>query len=332
MGLSISAVSKALNDYPDMNEDTKKAVADKAIELGYSPNLIARSLVKNSSNVIGFVVRDISNIYGDLFKMLSKRAEQLNLNLLVGDSNRNAKLELSHIKNMIDSRVKGIIISPTSDITTIKECVNNRVPIVFVGGSITSATENFVSSDNRYGTGLAMDYLFGLGHKNIAFISDSIKSNSTKVKCDTYIRRMRENGLEPMVFRDDINDEDLISAGCRQVRALFESGKEFSAILSSKDKVALGAMKELKDHGLHVPEDVSVMGYDGLEIASMPMIELTTISHSQTASEIADNLLRILLSQAESGRGAEPEHYYAKPKLIIRNSCRRIGEPFSAKK
>ncbi len=324
MGLSVSAVSKALNDYPDMGEETKKAVIEKARELGYSPNSMARNLAKSlSSDAIGMVLRDSTTIYGEMFKLLSRKAERENLNLLVGDSNRSASLEIRHVKNMVQSRVKGIIINPVSNnIDELKRIASFRVPLIFLGGRIISDKENFVASDNRHGTKMAMDYLFDLGHRQIAFISDKVKSTSTQIKCDTYVENMTDRKLGPMVFIDQENDSDLVSAGVRQTRALLASGMEFSAVFASKDLVALGVMKELRERGVRVPEDVSVMGYDGSEVASMPMIELTTIA--QPKEEITENLIRIIHSQSEGGYMATPEHYLATPQLIIRKTCRSV--------
>lgn len=326
LNLSISAVSKALNDYPDIGEETKKVIVRKALEMGYRPNLIARSLVTNSSNTIGMIVRDSATVYGEMFKLLSQKAESLKLNLLVGDSNRNPDLELSHVKNMVDSHVMGIIITPVSgDISGIKKLVGGRVPVVYLGGRITDSAECFVASDNRNGSNMAMDYLFSLGHRDIAFISDRNRSNSTQVKLDSYICRMKERNLEPAIFIDDDINPNLVDVGCRQAKAMIESKRAFTAVFASKDMVALGVMKELGSKGFRIPEDISVIGYDGSEASSMPMIELTTVA--QPKEDLSDNLIRILLSQVNAGSGIMPEHYLATPELIIRNSCGKVRRP-----
>ena len=114
LGMSMSGVSKALNDYPDINEETKKTVIEKAIELGYTPNLNARNLVKNTSNSIGLIVKDTDTSYGELIKDLSRVAESNGLNLLIADSGRSRETEIKHVRSMLESRVKGIIIVPVS--------------------------------------------------------------------------------------------------------------------------------------------------------------------------------------------------------------------------
>ena len=161
LGLSLSAVSKALNNYPDISEATRQLVVNKAVELGYSPNMFARNLVKNMSTSIGVVVRDTSTIYGELLKPISQAALKSNLSIVMGDSNRNHELEMRHIRAMIDSRVLGLIIAPvTTDTTDIDQAVAGRFPIVYLGGHVTGNKNNIVSVDSAEGTKMAMNYLF----------------------------------------------------------------------------------------------------------------------------------------------------------------------------
>ncbi len=321
LGMSVSGVSKALNDYPDINEDTKKIVIDKAIELGYTPNLNARNLAKSISNTIGIIVKDTETTYGELFKDLSRVAESRGLNLLIADSDRSREIEVSHVKSMMESRVKGIIIVPVSaDISEIKKAVKFRVPIIFLGGWVTSSSENVVAQDNAYGTDMAMDYLFGLGHRKIAYITDKIRSNTNQTKLNGYRSRMLQNGLRPAIFVDE--EANLIQAGARQAALMLDTGEKFTAILASKDLVAIGAMNEIRSRGLRIPEDISVVGFGGSEASSLPMIDLTTIA--QPKKDLAENLIRIMVSLAEYGHDAPPQHYFAKPKLIERKSCRHI--------
>lgn len=323
MGLSISAVSKALNNYPDINEDTKEAVVAKALELGYAPNMIARNLVKSTSNSIGIVVRDTSTIYGELLKPLSEAALKRNLTIVMGDSNRNKDRELSHVRAMIESRVMGLIVAPVdTDTSELEAAVAGRFPIVYLGGHVTDASKNFVSVDSDYGASLAVDYLYEKGHRNIALIADAKNTTSTKMKIFAYKREMKRRGLEPAVFNDTIDDGNLTAAGRRQVDRMFASGRSFSAVFAVKDMLAAGVMQALKDRNLSVPEDISVLGYDGSEVSAYPMINLTTIA--QPKEQIAELLLDIILSHQNEEKRPAPEHYYVKPELVERKSCMRI--------
>lgn len=170
-GLSLSAVSKALNNYPDISEETRMMVVNKALELGYSPNLIARSLVTNTSNSIGIIVRDSSSVYGELFKQLSAEAIKHDLILIMADSNRSQKLEKLYIQQMLGARVKALIIAPVSnDISSIKHLTDSVMPVIYLGGMVKDINENFVCVDVEQQARISIRYLYNLGHRHIAFI------------------------------------------------------------------------------------------------------------------------------------------------------------------
>lgn len=323
LGISLSAVSKAINNYPDISEQTKCIVVAKALELGYSPNLIARNLVKSTSNSIGIILKDISAYYGELFKPLIAAARKRNLNLILADTNRDVEIENSCIKSMIESRVLGIIIAPVnSDNTRIDSIVNHRIPVVYLGNSVTSEDENFVATDCTVGAELAINYLYNLGHREIALISDHNISNSTKTKIKVYKEFMEEHQLLPSIFHDDSEAQNLIESGYIQTKKMLADSRKFTAVYAVKDLVAVGAMKAFKEVGIRVPEDISVIGFDGAEFSSYPMINLTTIV--QPKEEIAEGLIKILIELVHS-KNEKPLHYIAKPNLVERGSCKKLS-------
>jgi len=320
MGVSVSAVSKALNNYPDINESTRQAIINKAMELGYSPNMLARSLVKNNSNSIGIVIRDTSTIYGELFKPLSRAALARNLTIVMGDSNRNKVLEMRHIRAMIDSRVMGLIIAPVgNDTTEIDKAVAGRFPVVYLGSHVTDPSKSFVTVDSDYGTKLAMNYLFSLGHRNIGFVSDIKTGSATNTKLNVYRREMNGRRLSPAIFMDDKDDGDLVLAAYRLADRILSYPKKLTAVFAVKDLLAAALMQALRDKGISVPGDISVMGYDGAEISGLPMVNLTTIA--QPKKEIAEKLVDLIIRLSEAGAERKVEKYYAKPGLVIRTSC-----------
>lgn len=321
VGLSLSAVSKALNNYPDINEDTRKIVIDTALKMGYSPNLIAQSLVNKTSNSIGVIVRDISTIYGELLKPLSQEALKHNLILIMADSNRDRELEERYIRQMIGSRVKALIIAPVSnDISRIKQLVNSQMPVIYLGGMVNDEEENFVCADAELNAKITMNYLFSLGHEQIAFVSCTRSSTSYRIRYQTYISMMNERNLKPEVFIDS-DGSDLIKTGYRQTKRLLEVTAGVSAVYCATDLIAIGAIKAINEADLRIPEDISVIGNDGQEISGLPTINLTTVVLPK--NELAENLIRICQSKAENIHG-DPEHYYAQPYLVERKSCKRI--------
>ncbi len=320
LGLSLSAVSKALNNYPDISESTRQMVVKKAMEMGYSPNMIARNLVKSTSNAIGVVVRDTSTIYGEMLKPISQAALKNNLTIVMGDSNRSTVIEMRHVRAMIDSRVMGLIIAPVdNDVSNIELAVAGRFPVVYLGSHVSDNQKSFVTCDSEYGTKLAMDYLFGLGHREIAFVGDKSRRVATNIKLNVYRHEMNARNLNPAVFFDTEDEGGLTGAAYRQVERILEDRRKYTAIFVVKDMLAAFVMQALREKGVSVPEDISVIGYDGADISGYPMVNLTTIA--QPKKEIAEKLVEMITRQKESSVKPQPEHYYAKPSLVVRKSC-----------
>lgn len=316
LGLSLSSVSKALNDYPDISYETKKLVSDKAIELGYTPNLFAVNLVKNTSNSIGVILRDANTVYGELIKPLSNAAREYNLNIILADSNRDISEENKCLQTMLESRVQIIIIAPVNnDYERIRSIVADRIPVIFLGKAMANSGLCYVAVDSRAEALLALRYLFSKGHREIALIGDSRLSNSTKIKVATYEEFMKSQKIKPAVFMDSELTHSLIDSGYYQARKMLLEKRPFSAIFAVKDDVAIGVLKALREEGKKVPDDISVIGCDGSLVSGNPLIELTTVGWNM--DEVSKEIIDLIVSQ--KNKISEP--YLAKPYLIERKSC-----------
>ncbi len=322
LGLSLSAVSKALNDYPDIGTETKTLVLSKAAELGYSPNILARNLARKTSNFVGVVIRDVSSIYGEMFKSLNEVARRCDLHLILYDTNNDTDVEKWCVQNLIDSMVMGLVVTPVSeDVSGIVEMARGRVPLVFLGGKVTDAAVNCVCSDSTAGTEMALRYLIAGGHRRIAMVCDHKKSSSRSSKLAVYRRLMGEIGEPERVFYSSEADGDIMQAGYCQGRRLLGSGEDITAVFVVKDVMALGVIQALTEAGVKVPEQISVIGYDGIDAAALPMVHLTTVA--QPRMEMAEKIIDILRRHAEDPDAA-PEHYQAMPELVVRGSSARL--------
>ena len=318
LGLSESAVSKALNDYPDIGPETKKAVREKAEELGYSPNLLARNLAKKTSSFVGVVIRDVSSIYGEMFKSLSAVARQYGLNLILYDTNNDRTVERDCVRNLIDTMALGIVVVPVSeDVAGIRRMTRSRVPVVYLGGKVRSDAVNYVCSDSAAGAETAMEHLIGLGHRRIALLCDGKVSNSRSRKLDAYRRAMRALGEEEIVLCSGAEEGDLAAAGYGLGRRLLETGTDVTALFAMKDDLAIGAAAALRDAGVSVPGQVSVVGYDGVDASALPLVSLTTVA--QPRMEMAEMVIDLIRRHAQEP-SAPPEHCLARPRLIVRGS------------
>ncbi len=318
LGLSESAVSKALNDYPDISPETKKAVREKAKELGYTPNILARNLAKKTSNFVGIVIRDVSSIYGEMFKSLNIVARRYGLHLILYDTNNNPGIEKDCIQNLINTMALGIVVVPVSENpSNIRRLTRNNVPVVYLGGKVRSDDVNYVCSDSTVGAEIALQHLIDLGHRKIIMLCDSKTSNSRSRRLAVYQQMMRNIGEKEQILYCDPTDTDLSQAGYKLAQRLLASGNSFTALFASKDTLAIGAMGALTEAGLKIPEQVSIVGYDGIDASNLPMIRLTTVA--QPRMEMAEAIMDILRRHAEDP-SCPPEHYLAKPMLLMRDS------------
>jgi len=318
LGLSESAVSKALNGYSDISPETKRIVRSKADELGYSPNILARNLAKKTSNFVGVVIRDMSSIYGEMFKSLNTVARRHGLNLILYDTNNDPSIEAACIQNLIDTMAMGIVIVPVSEnIDQIQRMTRNRVPVVYLGEKVRDNAANYVCSDDVVGTELALRHLIERGHRRIAMLCDHRTSEAQGRKIQVYQEMMRSIWQKEQIFYSDASDCDLAEAGYRLGKRLLASGAEFTGLIAVKDLLAIGVLGALKEARIKVPEQVSIVGYDGIDACALPLIGLTTMS--QPRMKMAEKIIDILRRQAIQPTSS-PEWYLAKPELIIRNS------------
>ena len=319
LGLSVSAVSKALNDYPDIGAETKALVQRKAAELGYTPNLLARNLARKTSDFVGIVIRDVSSVYGEMFKCMSGVARRLGLHLILYDTDNDPDVEKRCVQNLVDSMAMGIVIAPVSgDVTEIIRMTRGRVPVVFLGGRVRNPKVNYVCADSRAGTEMALEHLIALGHCRIAMIFDDKQSASRSTRLEVYRRRMKKLGEPERVCTGTSGSADILTAGYELGRRMIAEGTDATAVLAVKDMMALGLLQAFTEAGRRVPEDLSVIGYDGIDAAGLPLIGLTTVA--QPRMEMAEHIFDMIIRHAEDP-SLPQEHYLVRPELIERSTC-----------
>jgi len=318
LGLSESAVSKALNDYPDISPETKKLVRCKADELGYSPNMLARNLAKKSSNFVGIVINDTLSVYGEMFKSLNAVARRYGLHLILYDTNNDPSIEAACVQNLIDTMAMGIVVVPVSEnIDHIQRMTRNRVPVVYLGEKVRDASVNYVCADDETGTEMALRHLIERGHRRIAMLCDQKNSDSQSRKIQVYRELMRSIWQKEQIFYSDAPENDMAEAGYRLGKRLLASKADITGLIAINDLMAVGVTGALKEAGIKVPEQMAIVGYDGIDASALPLIKLTTIA--QPRMIMAERIMDILQRHAAQPDSV-PEHYLAKPQLIIRAS------------
>lgn len=317
-GLSHVAVSKALRDAPDISEATKERVRKIADELGYTPNLAARNLYLQRTSAIGMVVPAMgeNTAYDLIFNEVSAAAAALGYCLMLGSSHRSPDLEERHCRMMIGNQVGALIVaSCTSDVSRIK-AVCGPTPVIFIGGKTDPKEKYVLLCDYRHSGALAVKHLTALGHKKIALLTYGPENFTILQKEESFSQAMEARGLTPRVVRAG-NAANALQAGVDGVSQLWEQGDPPTALWCASDYMAIGAINALKNRGLSVPGDVSVMGHDDLHFSLYPDISLTTF-HTPM-EELGKAAVELAVSLMECGGPVQPRQSF-RPSLVVRGS------------
>ncbi|ATW28049.1 LacI family DNA-binding transcriptional regulator [Candidatus Formimonas warabiya] len=319
-GVSQPTVSRVLNDSPNVKPGTKKKVMDIINKLGYTPNQLARSMVLGKTFNIGLVLADITNpFYSELAKSVIDRAKQSRYNVLLCNTDNNEDTMEMYLNYLMQKRVDGIIFASVSTKSIrVQHLVESQFPCILCNRRLESEKENFIVSENTKGAYIAVKHLINLGHKEIAYISGSSDFSTAVERREGYCKALEEAGYaidRSLVLQGRFKEENAYTAA-KQLIAL---KKRPSAIFCSNDLMALAAINAIFDSGLKVPDDIAIVGYDDINVASYRTVNLTTVA--QRKEEMGIKAVDHLLSIIEKGQPTIPIQEYLEPKLIIRKTC-----------
>ncbi|WP_375345872.1 LacI family DNA-binding transcriptional regulator [Priestia megaterium] len=321
-GVSVTTVSRALNGYSDVNEKTRQKIAAVARELNYSPNTLARGLVMQKSKTIGLLVSGISresvkdNFTFEVLCGVNERASTLGYDLILFNTNTMMQREKTYTQLCRERRVDGAIIQGIKkEDPYLKEVVESDIPCVLVDIPVHSNSVGYVTTDNALGAKKAVEHLASLGHKHIGMINGHEDAFVSQERLNGYREALKECGFSfrsEWVVSGDFEEKKAEKAA----RELINRHKEVTAIFCASDLMALGALKACKELGLHVPKEMSIVGYDNIVLASYSSPNLTTVGQEvyQIGYEAADLLIEML-----EGKETNMKRYLD-TNLIIRES------------
>jgi len=321
VGVSVNTVSRALNDKPDINEETKRKILEVAEELKYHPNRLARGLRRQKSGVIGVVVADIANPYfSTLVKGLEEAATEKDYSIILQDTDENYENEVGAIDTMIEERVDGVILAPVqTESGTIKKLQDHNVPFVLVARRFTDLETDYVISDEVNGAFQATKYLLEKGHEKIAFINGPAHNSSAIDRLKGFREAFSAKGIKPdeaIITHGAVSTED----GSSYFETLIDRDVEFTAVFTFSDYVALGVLNAARARNITIPKDLEVVGYDDIEFTSCLSIPLSSVQVPKR--EMGQKALEILVNKI-SGKpdSEEAKNFNVKlpTKFVIRN-------------
>lgn len=316
--LSVSTVSRALNNHPAINENTRKMVMEYVERLHYIPNRTAQNLVNRKNHTIGFMIPDIADSF---FSQAAIGVEEImhqnQHDVIYATTNRESNRVLDFLTKAQEYRYSGVFITPDEwNDDLIRQIHNARMPVVSLRRKtpFTKPEIPYVDSDHYAGFKEATEYILSLGHKEIGLIT---------AKTQIYIERQRgyetvmlSNNLTPHVlcFEQPIPSQKRYEAGYQAARKLLEEFPDITAIVATDDKFAIGAMEYLNEMSLDVPGDISILGCDHRPEGQLYPFRLTTIQ--QDILELGRTAANMMLRMLEDPNW-QPVSVSLKPKLKV---------------
>lgn len=324
--VSISTVSRVINDSKPVSDEIKKRVLEVIRETGYTPNPVARSLVMKKSRTIGVIVPDIASSYvGEVLNAMEEIAKAYGYEIILCNSYGEQEQELKYLNLLNSKQVEGVIFITYHLTDEHKNLIDiNKLPVVMVNRK-TQEEDNFYSvTVDHYDASYQMtSYLIEQGHKKIALIRNGTTKEIFGVdQLSGYQKALEENGLE--------YDESLVFDGYflaqkayEIVQSMIDRGNLPTAIFATADDMAIGAMNALYDNGLKIPEDCSVVGFYDTKMSNLFRPKLTTIR--QPIYDMGAVALRLLIKLIKGEKVAD-NMVMLPHELIVRDSCRKINE------
>lgn len=317
-GVSVSTVSRVLNDRPDVRPAVREAVWETIRRHNFVPNDSARRLVQTSSDSIGLVVRGVSNpFYSDIIKVIGREIDAAGYTMVMQQINSTEDEIARGALMEREKRLRGIIFLGGRWDYSPEELGPVTVPFVCCSftnsfGSLDRESYSSVTIEDAVAARRAVRELIGLGHRKIAcLVAETDDRSISELRYHGYLEALGEAGIEPDPALVVKAHSFGMEAGYAAAERLLDSGADFTAIFSISDAMAIAAIKALSDRGREIPRDCSVIAIDGLALSEYIRPTLTTLC--QPMNEMAEESVRILLDVIEGRSGNR--HVIVEPEL-----------------
>lgn len=320
LGISHSTVSRALTGSKNVNEKTKEEILKAAKELKYIPNMNARSLKLDKAYNIGVFFSTISNgtspfvfqtVINNVYKNIDKK-----YNVIVKGID-------TYEKNTINPKnYDGILVvsQKTADDYFIEEILEKEIPLVVLNRKVDLEVIN-VFTDESIGTFKGVEELIKNGHKDIAIIEGIENFDSTKMRRKGYLEAFNKYNIK-LNKNLIVNGDFTVKGGYYQAKSIIEKQEKFSAIFAFNDEMATGAIKALTENGFMVPDDISILGFDGNEFGEFLSPTITTIK--RPIGQIAETAIDLLFKLINNSGNIDEKTIYIESKLERGNSIKTL--------
>lgn len=326
-GISYTTVSHVLNRTRPVSEAVRKKVEAAIVQLDYVPSAVARSLKAKATATIGLLIPNgINPYFAELARGIEDYCERNGFCVILCNSDDNPDKQRSYLRVLLEKRVDGLIVSSVGGGDSVLEGLSAvRTPLVIVDRDLDGVTADLVRIDHELGAYLATSHLLSLGHRHIACICGPVQTSVAKMRLAGYYRAMQEAAVdvpESWVVESDFTGH---SGYCAAVKLLEQDPP--TAIFAANDMVGIGVLRAAAERNVRVPADLSVIGFDDIQMSQYVYPALTTVGQSilQLGERAAEVLLRRI-----SARGETPvEHLIVAPSIVLRESTAPPPQAFT---
>ena len=318
VGVSLQTVSAVINGKPGITDETRARVLQAVKELGYRPYSVARSLRTRQTRTVALVVPDIANPFcATLASVSEDYAHLFGYNLILHNTHDDVQRETAYIDSLAQRWTDGVLFVSAEDrIASLDILSRAGIPAVAVDHIPEDYEGPAVTLDNVKAGRIAAEHLLAMGHTRVAHIAGPLRLSLARERSAGFRATIENRGLEAYEVCCTEENWRCVS-GYQAMQQLLARDLRPTAVFAANDRMAIGAMGAIREAGLRVPDDISVVGLDDIEVAAFQIPPLTTVS--QAFAEIATSALKILLEMIEKGEAVQPR-VVIDPVLIIRQS------------
>ncbi len=319
--VSPSTVSRALDDHPHIKAETKKRIQELAKEMEYVPSTVAKSLAANKTWTIGMVLAAISDPFmGRVIEGVERVAIEAGFNVFISTSQNDRQQEIAAIKMLQKRRVDGIIVIASHLFDQYPRFFErSKIPIVIINEQNPGETMHFVTVDDVQAARLAVEHVLALGHRRIGYVGVTTRPKSNQYRLKGYQDALEAAGIasDPTLIFTSHSIEDHAKGGEASLEPLLAAGA--TAVFCFNDTTAIGLLAACYKHGVCVPDNLSIIGFDDIDMAAYTIPPLTTIR--QPRFELGQRAMQLMLDLLA---GREPENQVVPGELVVRQTTARL--------
>ncbi|WP_273319953.1 LacI family DNA-binding transcriptional regulator [Vallitalea guaymasensis] len=322
--VSVATVSRVVNNKSKgVGEETRKRILELIKEYDFQPSAVARGLVTKKSKIIGLIIPDLTNpFYPKMTKGIEDVAHEHGYNIILCDGNNSKEKEAAYLDFLNEHYVCGIIYNNFHNIsdTILNKILKSSLPLVFIDSKPEIKGCKCVYLDNQRAMYEVIEHLLLNGHRKIGFITGPMDSYSTNERYKGYINALNDYGI-PFDSNLVVKGDYVMKDGYYAMERLYNQTKDFTAIACCNDLMAIGAIEKLEEMGIKVPEDISVVGFDDIDIARLVRPKLTTVAQPiHEMGRVAANMIIDIIE----GKGSKvKDDVIFEPNLVVRDSVKK---------